>query len=83
LNEYRFQPVDPEAARSVGIDPAHRKIVVVKSSVHYRAAYEPIASEIIEVDGPGLASPNLDRFEFRHIRRPMYPLDREFDWKGH
>jgi microcystin degradation protein MlrC len=62
LNEYRFQPVDPEAARSVGIDPARRKIVVVKSSVHYRASYEPIAAEIIEVDGPGLASPNLDRF---------------------
>lgn len=83
LNEYRFQPVDPEAARSVGIDPAHRKIVVVKSSVHYRAAYEPIASEIIEVDGPGLASPNLDRFEFGNIRRPVYPLDRGFEWKGH
>ena len=81
LNEYRFQPVDPEAARSVGIDPAKRKIVVVKSSVHYRASYEPIAAEIIEVDGPGLASPNLDRFQFRHIRRPMYPLDRDFEWR--
>lgn len=80
LNEYRFQPLDPECARSVGIDPAHRKIVVVKSSVHYRAAYEPIAAEIIEVDGPGLASPNLDRFDFKHIRRPIYPLDREFEW---
>ena len=76
LNEYRFQPLDPECARSVGIDPAKRKVVVVKSSVHYRASYEPIAAEIIEVDGPGLASPNLDRFEFRHIRRPIYPLDR-------
>lgn len=83
LNEYRFQPVDPEAARSVGINPAHRKIVVVKSSVHYRASYEPIAAEIIEVDGPGLASPNLDRFEFKNIRRPIYPLDRGFDWKAH
>ena len=75
VNEKRFQPVDPEAARAVGIDPAKRKIVVLKSAVHYRASYEPLAAEIIEVDGPGLASPNLDRFEFKHIRRPVFPLD--------
>lgn len=75
VNEHRFQPVDPEAARCVGIDPAHRKIVVLKSAVHYRASYEPIAAEIIEVDGPGLSSPNLERFSFQHIRRPVFPLD--------
>lgn len=75
LNERRFQPLDPEVPRSVGIDPVHRKIVVVKSSVHYRAAYEPLAGEIVEVDGPGLSSPNLDRFEFKNIRRPVFPLD--------
>jgi microcystin degradation protein MlrC len=77
INEKRFQPLDPEVARSVGIDPAFRKIVAVKSAVHYRAAYEPIASEIIEVDGPGLSSPNLARFEFRNIRRPVFPIDEE------
>jgi microcystin degradation protein MlrC len=81
INERRFQPVDPEAARAVGIDPAHRKMVVLKSAVHYRASYEPIAAEIVEVDGPGLASPNLSRFAFRNIRRPVYPIDADFDWK--
>ncbi len=75
VNERRFQPIDPEAARSLGIDPASKKIVVVKSSVHYRASYEPIAREIIEVDGPGLSSPNLSRFEFKNIRRPIFPID--------
>lgn len=80
VNERRFQPVDPEVARSVGIDPAHRKIVVLKSAVHYRASYEPFAAEIIEVDGPGLASPNLARFEFKHVRRPVFPLDSDVQW---
>lgn len=75
INDRRLQPVDPEAPRSVGIDPLHRHIVVLKSSVHYRASYEPIAAEIVEVDGPGLSSPNLDRFEFRRIRRPVFPID--------
>ena len=79
VNEKRTQPLDPEVARAVGIDPAQRKIVVVKSAVHYRAAYEPIAAEIIEVDGPGLSSPNLARFNFKHIRRPVFPIDKDFD----
>ncbi|MFO7941328.1 MAG: M81 family metallopeptidase [Bacillota bacterium] len=75
INANRFQPVDPAAPRSVGIDPAYKKIVVLKSAVHYRASYEPLAADIIEVDGPGLSSPNLERFDFRNIRRPIFPLD--------
>ena len=78
---WRVQPVDVEVPRSVGIDPSYRKIVVIKSAVHYRASYEPIAAEIIEVDGPGLSSPNLSRFTFRHIRRPIFPIDKEVLWK--
>ncbi len=79
VNEERFQPLDSEVPRSVGIEPTDKKIVVVKSAVHYRASYEPIAAEIIEVDGPGLSSPNLSRFEFKHIRRPIFPIDLDFD----
>ncbi len=75
VNENRFQPVDPAAPRSVGVDPAHKKIVVLKSAVHYRASYEPMAGKIIEVDGPGLSSPNLDRFQFANLRRPVFPVD--------
>ena len=48
--------------RFVGIDPAAEKILVVKSSIHYRAAFEPLARAILEVDAPGLSSSNLGRF---------------------
>jgi len=61
--------------RFVGIDPAAEKILVVKSSVHYRAAFEPLARAILEVDAPGLSSSNLERFTFAHVRRPIFPLD--------
>jgi microcystin degradation protein MlrC len=61
--------------RVVGVDPATERILVVKSSVHYRAAFEPIAHEVIEVDAPGLSSSNLARFSFKHVRRPIFPLD--------
>lgn len=75
LNSLRIQSLDPELIRSVGIEPTNAKIVVVKSTHHYRAAFGPIAAEIIEVDGPGLSSSNLSRFAFRQVRRPIFPLD--------
>src|SRR2546422_4629164 len=52
-----------------GVDPAAERILVVKSSVHYRAAFEPLAHAIIEVDAPGLSSSNLARFTFKQDRK--------------
>ncbi|MBI4607762.1 MAG: M81 family metallopeptidase [Candidatus Rokubacteria bacterium] len=75
LISHRWQTLDPEMLRFVGIDPRDEKIVVVKSTIHYRAAFEPIAKAIIEVDAPGLSSSNLARFNFTRVRRPIFPLD--------
>ncbi len=36
--------------------------------------------QIIEADVPGLTSPNLDSFDFRDVRRPLFPLDRDATW---
>jgi microcystin degradation protein MlrC len=77
---YRQQPTDLEMLRSQGIEPTARQIIVVKSSVHYRAAFTPIAKEIIELDTPGLTSPNLDWLEFRKLQRPIYPFDPDMKW---
>jgi microcystin degradation protein MlrC len=71
----RRQTLDPEMIRIMGIDPLEHKLLVVKSTIHYRAAFEPIVARIIEVDAPGLSSSNLDRFAFTRIRRPIFPLD--------
>ena len=74
--EQRVQVLDPELFRAVGIAPEQRRVLVVKSSVHYRAAFEPLAGAIVAVDGPGLSSPNLAAFHYRRLRRPIWPLDR-------
>ena len=73
----RLQPLDLQLYRSLGIEPTEKKFIVVKSSVHYRAAHEPIAREVIELDTPGLTSPRLAGFGFKKIRRPIFPLDME------
>ena len=75
LISHRWQTLDPEMIRIVGIEPKDERILVIKSTIHYRAAFEPLATGIIEVDAPGLSSSNLDRFAFAHVRRPIFPLD--------
>jgi microcystin degradation protein MlrC len=77
VTEKRLQPTDLELYRSLGVEPTEKRFIVVKSSVHYRAAHEPIAKEIIELDTPGLTSPRLAGFGFKKIRRPIFPLDLE------
>jgi microcystin degradation protein MlrC len=73
----RLQPTDLGLYDSQGINIREKRFSVVKSSVHFRAAHQPIAHEIIELDTPGLTSPRLAGFMFRNIRRPIFPLDVE------
>ena len=75
VTELRTQPWDAEAFRRMGIEPSDRRILAVKSAAHFRAAFEPIAKQIFEVDLPGLVSNNFTNFAFRNVIRPVYPLD--------
>lgn len=75
LTERKTSPFDLEQLRSAGIEPTRSRIIVVKAAIAWRAAYEPIATEIIEVDTPGVTSTKLTGFPFVHVRRPIYPLD--------
>lgn len=74
LNSERHPPFSLGQLTSLGIQPEKQKILVVKAAIAYKAAYGPIAGTIIEVDTPGLTAVNPQRFTYRHIRRPMFPL---------
>ena len=75
LTERRIQPYDAQVLRSVGIEPKARKLIALKSAVHFRADYTPIAHQILDVDTPGVHSPNLFNYDYQKLRRPIYPLD--------
>jgi microcystin degradation protein MlrC len=75
LNSLRTPPFSLGQLTSLGIDPRQAHIIVVKAAVAYKAAYAPIAGEIIPVDTPGLTAINPSRFNYKRIRRPLYPLD--------
>jgi microcystin degradation protein MlrC len=76
LSNTRHQVLDPGFFTHAGIDPKDYTVVVVKSTQHFRAAYGPMAKQIIIIDsGDGLTSYNLKAFPFKKLRRPVYPLD--------
>ncbi|HKB05912.1 MAG TPA: M81 family metallopeptidase [Gemmataceae bacterium] len=75
LNSLQTPPFSLGQLTSVDIDPAKARMIVVKAAVAYKAAYAPVAAEIIEVDTPGVTAVNPRRFNYRHIPRPMFPLD--------
>ena len=72
---------DPELYRCVGLDPAASRIVGVKSPAAFRAAYGPFAAEIVNLDVPGVCTPNLKRFPWQRVPRPIFPLDDLDSWR--
>jgi microcystin degradation protein MlrC len=75
LTNRREQVVSPDVFTRAGIDPEAMEIVVVKSSQHFRAGFEAIATEIIYCDTPGTLTSDLAQVPFTRIPRPMWPLD--------
>ncbi len=73
--ERRCQSLDTAILRSQGIEPTECKIIALKSAVHFRGAFMPIASRILEVDTPGLTSLDYSRFPYERLPRPIWPMD--------
>ena len=75
LTTIKTAPGDLQQLKSVEIDPVRQRIIVVKSAVRWRGGYEPIASQAIHVETPGICATDLSRLTFEHVRRPIFPLD--------
>jgi microcystin degradation protein MlrC len=70
-------PIDLNLFRAHGIEPTRRTVLGLKGKGHFRAAFEPISRRVVLVEGPGITGADLSRLEFRHVRRPIWPLDPE------
>ncbi|MGI9319215.1 MAG: M81 family metallopeptidase [bacterium] len=75
LSEYRWEPYDPGCFTHAGIDPTEKHYILIKSRQHFRASFESIAQHVILAAGPGVCSSDYRQFSFRHVERPIYPLD--------
>ncbi len=71
----RTQTHDLQIFRHNGVEPLDYHILIVKSAVHFRAAYKEIPCRIVPLDMPNITSFDDRKVPFRKVPRPIYPLD--------
>ena len=68
VSSRKMQAADQEMFRHVGIDPPGMKILGLKSSVHFRADFQPIAEAILVVAAPGVVHADLTKLPWKKLR---------------
>ncbi|MCP5026621.1 MAG: M81 family metallopeptidase [Actinomycetia bacterium] len=76
------EPNDLGHFRSFGVEPTEKRYLILKSRIHYRAGFAPIARHTIPCNGVGVTSSDNSLFRFENIRRPIYPLDADCPPEG-
>jgi microcystin degradation protein MlrC len=69
------EPNDVNCLVSLGIDPTQKRFLMLKSRVHWRAGFKPMAKAVVECAGTGVCTSDYGQLTFRKVRRPIYPLD--------
>ena len=75
LTSRRMAPMSLEQIRSVGVIPESKDIRIVKGVIAPQAAYREVAASIVLVDTPGPTANDPASFDYKHRRRPMFPME--------
>jgi microcystin degradation protein MlrC len=78
VSSKKVQLMDQEPLLHLGVEPRAERIVALKSSVHFRAAFEPIAQDVLVVESPGAMIVDPVKLPFKRLRtgvrlRPLGP----------
>jgi microcystin degradation protein MlrC len=78
----RIQPYDQEIFRHLSVDPAAQRVLVLKSSVHFRNDFQDMAGAVLVVDSPGVNVTDTRLLPYRKLRddvriSPLGPTRRE------
>ena len=80
LHTERAQTFGPDGLETLGITPADKRLIVVKSAQHFHRHFSAIASLILYCNAPGGRSIDFASLPYRKLKRPIWPLDDiEFD----
>ena len=71
LASRKCQAADKEMFRHLGVEPARERMLVLKSSVHFRADFEPIAREVLVAKSPGPALADPAEFPWKKLRKGL------------
>jgi microcystin degradation protein MlrC len=83
VSERRVEPCDAKLFSDLGVDPRAQRFLLIKSRMHCKPIFDPLARGLVlcDSDRGGPTSSNIGLFPIRHMRRPLFPLDRDFDWR--
>jgi microcystin degradation protein MlrC len=77
VTERHHEPWDAGCLEAVGIDPAAKRFVMLKSRVHWRAGFGKAFAHVVPCQGDGVTTSDYGRLPFERVRRPIFPLDPE------
>lgn len=69
------QLLDLQQFKAFDTDSQNKRVVALKSMQHFRAAFEPIAGQVIVCGSGSLCTPRYNRLPYRNVPRPIFPLD--------
>ena len=75
VTSLHHEPWDTGILTSLGVDPKACRYLLLKSRIHYRAGFAPLAKATITLDGIGVTTSDNALLTFERIQRPIYPLD--------
>jgi len=67
VNSQRQQVFSAECFSEMGIEPAAKALIVVKSSQHFRASFDPFSRATVYCDAPGTLSLDLAALPYRKL----------------
>lgn len=73
LVSLRSQVFSPDAFTGLGLDALGKRIVVLKSTQHFHAAFAPLASQVLYVSTPGAITPNFAAIAYRRRSLHYWP----------
>lgn len=73
LTSNRTQVFHPNGMTQLGIDPSGYRGIVVKSSQHFYAGFEPIAASIRYISAPGAIPPEFESIPYEKFTAPYWP----------
>ena len=68
VSSRKTQAADQSILRHLGLEPAQEKILVLKSSVHFRADFAPFAEDILIAVAPGSNTADTRLLPYRNLR---------------
>ncbi|MCG7507199.1 M81 family metallopeptidase [Mesorhizobium retamae] len=73
LNTNRTQTFEPDIFSNLGVDPLKKDVLLIKSTNHFYAGFEPIAAEIIYVSAQSSYPSDPAGTVYEKLERPVWP----------